>query len=205
MHFPHHRWPLALLLACWTLTGCGGEPPAETAPDSPDAVSEPPPEAGFLPAAAAGAEDCGEAGELSADLFGALAGPVRWSTDALRCEGMPRPDGAGARLRFAGAFGTEEQPIAFIIAVPSLERGVIGRELPSNVTLIAEGQGRFFSTPDLEDCWTDVSSQTPLGTEGRFSIEGQVYCIAPLPEVNGSGSITIDEFRFSGLVDWTAS
>lgn len=201
MHFPADCRPLAALFAVLTLAGCGDEPPAESPPGGPEAA----PEASFLPDASAGAEDCGEAGRLQVDLFGALQGEVRWAAEHLRCEGMPRPDGAGARLRFAGPFGAEGQPIAFIIAVPSLEQGEIGAELPSNVTLIAEGEGRFFSTPDLDSCWTDISSQTPLETEGRYSIDGQVYCISPLPEVNGAGSVSIDEFSFSGLLDWTAS
>ena len=205
MHFPADCRPLTALLACLILAACGSEAPEESAPAPDEAAPETAPEASFLPAAAEGALDCGDAGQLSVDLFGAVSGEVRWSSDVLRCEGMPRPDGAGARLRFAGPFGADEQPIAFIVAVPSLEQGEAGAELPSNVTLIAEGQGRFFSTPDLEDCWTDVASQTPLEAEGQFRIEGQVYCISPLPEVNGAGSVTIDEFSFSGLVDWTAS
>ncbi len=201
LQFPADLRPLAALLACLTLGGCGAEPPEE----SPPAAAEAPAEASFLPDASAGAQDCGETGNLQVDLFGALQGQLRWTAEDLRCEGMPRPDGAGARLRFAGPFGADEQPVAFIIAVPSLVRGETGAELPSNVTLIAEGQGRFFSTPDLEACWTDISSQMPLDSEGLYSIDGQVYCITPIPEVNGSGSVSIDEFAFSGLVDWTSS
>ncbi len=201
LQFPAHRGPLAALFACLTLAGCGAEPPEE----SPPAAAEPPAEASFLPDASSGAQDCGEAGRLEVDLFGALEGEVRWTAADLRCEGMPRPDGAGARLRFAGPFGADGQPIAFIVAVPSLAQGETGTELPSNVTLIAEGQGRFFSTPDLDGCWTDIASQTPLAAEGQYSIDGQIYCISPIPDVNGSGSVSIDEFSFSGLVDWTAS
>lgn len=200
LHFPADRRSLAALLACLTLSGCGEKPPEEGPPAAPEAA----PEASFLPDASAGAEDCGADGRLEADLFGALEGRVHWTADDVRCEGMPRPDGAGARLRFAGPFGADEQPIAFIVAVPSLEPAETGTEMPSNVTLIAEGQGRFFSTPDLEDCWTDIVSQTPLEADGVFRVEGRVYCIAPLPEVNGAGSVSIDEFSFSGLVDWAA-
>jgi hypothetical protein len=29
-----------------------------------------------------------------------------------------------------------------------------------------------------------------------------MYCIAPLIEVNGDSSVTIDELSFSGLLDW---
>ena len=205
LQFPADRRPLATLFTCLILAGCGEEPPEESPPAAPEAAPEPAAGASFLPDASAGAQDCGEAGFLQVDLFGALAGEDRWTTETLRCEGMPRPDGAGARLRFAGPFGAEAQPVAFIIAVPALTQGEVGAELPSNLTLIAEGQGRFFSTPDLEGCWTDISAQTPLGPEGLYRIDGQIYCISPIPEVNGAGSVSIDEFSFSGLVDWTAS
>ena len=200
MQFPAQFRPLAALWLCLLLPGCGQDAPEEAEEAAP--IN---PQAGFLPAADEGPQDCGDAGLVEADLFGRLEGPVRWAGDDVRCEGMPRPAGAGARLRFAGEFADDAQPIAFIIAIPALVRGESGNELPSNVTLIQEGQGRFFSTPDLDNCWTDVSSQTPLETEGRFRIDGHVYCISPLPEVNGDGSVTIDEITFSGLVDWTAS
>jgi len=158
-----------------------------------------------LPAAPRGNTDCGESGFLMTELFGTLAGRIDWNADALICEGMPRPDGDGARLRFAGTVA-DEYDLAFIIALPGLRPGEIGKELDSKVTIIEEGAGRFFSNADLETCWTDIVELEALpGSRSRFAVRGSLYCVAPLVEVRGESDITLGEFTFRGLLDWDAS
>jgi len=194
LHFPARYLtifaPLLLGAAC-------GNPP-----DTAAANAASPPQ-GFLPAAEF-ATGCGDGGHLDVTLYGALAGPVRWNADAMSCEGMPRPDGAGARLRFAGQ-PDGGPPLAFIIGIPDLARGATGSDLPSNVTIIEEGEGRFFSTTNLDTCWTDVDGQDAVDDAGRFAVRGRLACISPLPEVNGESSVTLDELRFTGFVDWESS
>ena len=168
------------------LAGCSRAPEPETS-------------TGLLPAAPAPAEGCGEDGYLKTSLYGALESDINWSGDALDCEGMQRPDNAGARLRFAGQMGDKQ--LAVIIAIPTLVRGEGGRELPSNVTLIEEGDGRFFSTAGNESCWTDILVQEPVGA-GVHKVEGTLYCIAPIIEVNGEASVSVSDLNFSGLIDW---
>lgn len=154
--------------------------------------------------AASAAPGCGEAGLLQASVYGAISATLDWSGSELSCEGMPRPDGRGARLRFAGA--VDDRSIVIIIAMPGLTRGSSGSELASNVTLIEEGRGRFFSTADLDVCLTQIGSLEALDDGGhRFSISGSVYCVSPLAEVNGDSSISLSELAFSGLLDWDAS
>lgn len=149
---------------------------------------------------------CGPGGKLSARLYGALEGKLDWQAGELSCEGMPRPEGRGARLRFAGSPGDGVAPIVVILGIPDLSRGQAAAELPSNVTIIEEGISRFFSTPDLEHCWTDVSRQEPLRQHAEvYSVEGAVFCIAPLGEVNGDSSVTIERLEFTGRIDWSAS
>ncbi len=162
--------------------------------------------ASFLPASGPATLGCGDDGALTTTLYGALAGAVEWHPADMQCEGMPRPNGAGARLRFAGNVGDDAMQLAFIIALPDLERGIDGAGFTSNVTVIDEGNSRFFSTPNLESCWTDVGTQAALDDGGnsgdRFAIDGILYCISPLPEINGDASISIPELRFSGQLDW---
>ena len=164
------------------------------------------PAASLLPDKQPSKTACGEDSALKTTLYGALAGDIEWFAADMQCEGMPRPGGAGARLRFAGLVGDASLPIAFIIAMPELERGIEGLELASNVTVIDENSSRFFSTADLESCWTDIETTYALDESGdRFVIDGVLYCISPLPEVNGDASVSIPEMRFSGLLDWTAT
>ena len=182
--------PLPTLLAAaalvW-LAGCGDTPEPAALP----ALLPPPPEA----------SGCGERGFLSTTLYGEFSGPIEWSVDNVVCEGMPRPDGEGGRLRFAGSAG--DHTIAIIVAMPGLKRGISARELGSNVTIIEEGSGRFFSTSGLGSCWTDVTEQQSIEDRADvYFIAGTLYCIAPLAEVNGDSSVSVRELRFGGQLDW---
>lgn len=114
---------------------------------------------------------------------------------------MQRPGGAGIRLRFSGDVAGER--LAIIIAIPDMQRGETAVELPSNVTTTVEGSGRFFSTPDLDSCWTDINSQTAIsGDNGSYAISGTLYCVTPLGEVNGDAAVSIPELSFTTVVDW---
>jgi len=149
--------------------------------------------------------ECGDQGYLSAELYGAIETTVNWAATDLHCEGMKRPSSRGARLRFSGHAG-DGKNIAFIISLPDLQLGETGEEYRSNITLIEEGGGRFFSTADLEICWTDIDGVESVDdTNTRFAISGAVYCVAPLTEVNGDSDVSIRDFRFRGLLDWDAS
>ena len=181
---------LAPLLAATALPWLGGclDPPE---PAARPALLPPPP----------ASSDCGDRAYLRTRFYGEFSGPVDWAASELECEGMPRPDGAGARLRFAGQAG--DMSLAIIIAVPGFERGAEARELGSNVTVIEEGGGRFFSTSGIDSCWTDVLEQREAGEDVNF-VAGRLYCIAPLAEVNGDSSVMLRELEFGGYVDWTA-
>jgi hypothetical protein len=147
---------------------------------------------------------CGAEGGLKAELFGGLETVLDWKPDQLECQGMPRPHAAGARLRFSGTAmsGSESTQLAFIFGIPGLERGKAARELPTNVTVIDEGQGRFFATQDTDSCWSDINSQEETATASKYVISGMLYCVAPLAELNGDGSISLSEVHFTGLLDW---
>lgn len=179
---------LALIVA---LAGC--KPTDKTPPAA--AVVEPPP-----------ARLCGDTGELRARLYGAISVELDWNSDELECSGMPRPEGNGARLRFAGQLPDVDRRIALIVAIPDLQRGVAGAEYATRVTVIEEGGGRFFSTANLNNCLTDITALEALDESGdRFRIGGALYCVSPLAEVNGASSVSIDSLQFSGLLDWSAS
>ena len=151
--------------------------------------------------------NCTPDGSLDVVLYGSLDATIEWTPATLECEGMPRPRGAGARLRFAGPVASAQgaHRLAFIVALPGLKPGMADAELPATVTLIDEQAGRFFSTGDAEVCWSDVGFQRPLtdATDNtRYAIGGILYCVAPLAELNGDGSVTLVELRYAGQLDW---
>jgi hypothetical protein len=187
----------ALSVVAMLLSGC--QPAAESTAESTIAA---------IPEVAPAAL-CGEQSYLSTELFGALAGQIAWTAADFECEGMPRPGGQGARLRFAGDVPGESQDqrkIAFIIALPELRRGEIGTEYKSKVTVIEEGVGRFFSTHDNDICWTDIVEFQEIDeSDSKFTVAGALYCVAPLVEINGDSDVTFRNFKFRGQLDWAIS
>ena len=164
----------------------------------PDAVQERSPTA-----------NCVDDGELTAEVYGAIETNLEWREDELECDGMPRPNGQGARLRFAGTALSkgETLSLAFIIALPHLQQGRSAAEIPAGVTLIEENEGHFFSTAEPSTCWADVEHQVPLDDAAvdaipEYRIKGLLYCLSPLAEVNGNRSVTFTDLHFSGRVDW---
>ncbi len=165
---------------------CACEAPAQV-----DSAASPPPTA----------YSCGENGAASASIFGGIETQISWTTEQMDCDSMQRPDSEGVRLRFIGDASGER--LAIIIAMPGLEQGKANVEVPSNVTATVEGSGRFFSTPNLGSCWTEVSSQVRLrNEEDVYAIAGTLFCVAPLGEINGNNAVSIPEFSFSTIVNW---
>lgn len=149
---------------------------------------------------------CGDNGQLITELYGGIETVLDWNENELECTGMPRPEGAGIRLRFAGPTDSDEQRFAFIIALPEFERDTLKTEFSANITVIEEGSGRFFSTPDLNNCLVEISAVEALDSSGdRYAVTGAFYCVAPLPEINGKTSVSVPELWFTGLLDWSAS
>jgi len=151
--------------------------------------------------AVAAVSACGESGALRTALFGGIEADIQWTTSDMECDSMQRPDGAGLRLRFAGEVSGEV--LAIIIAMPALQPDEVGVEIPSNVTATVEGSGRFFSTPNLDACWTEIATQARLaGQADARAIAGTLYCTSPLGEINGDAAITIPTLEFSTIANW---
>ncbi|HNP36884.1 MAG TPA: hypothetical protein PKK10_13610 [Woeseiaceae bacterium] len=192
--------PTILLTLLFCVAGCAQDavPDEAVLPALPADVR-----AGTTSPAGTEASSCAESGSLRTTLYGALHGEVDWRGSEMTCNGMPRPNAAGARLRFSGKAGDNNLAVTFILALPDLEPGKTARELPSNLTIIEEGKGRFFNTANLDICLTDIEHQDALDTADHFRIEGTVYCIAPLAEVSGDTSVTINKLVFSGEINWS--
>lgn len=160
------------------------------------------------PAAAGHSPSCGPDGKLVAELYGGIRASLDWHAAMIECDGMPRPQGAGARLRFAGPVGDGEasRQLAIILGMPDLRRGMTAEELPTNVTVIEEDAARFFSTADTGSCWTDVERQEQFQQSysgDRYLVAGVLYCVAPLAELNGTSSLSFTELRFAGPLNWS--
>ena len=158
------------------------------------------------PIAAEPTTTCGTDGALVTEIYGGVRASIEWDAGVLECHGMPRPNGEGARLRFAGPATTAlgKRRLAFILGLPDLRRGETAKELPTNVTLMEEGTGRFFGTRDAANCWTDIEVHEQMQpTESTtYSVSGVLYCVAPLAELNGNSNVSFTDLTFTGYVTW---
>ena len=171
-----------------TLVGCDADQETQVPAEDVDVVT---------------ANNCDENSHLAAELYGSIERVVDWSSHDVQCESMLRPDGEGIRIRLTGDVAGKR--VAFILALPSLDRGQAANEVPTIVTFTVEGSGRFFSTPNLESCWTDVASQSPRPDDAdQYEITGKLYCVSPLGEINGDAAVSIPELSFRSVVDWGA-
>ncbi len=178
--------PPLLLVAALLLAACAEEHPAE-------------PEEAAVPAPRQG---CGQEGFLSAALYGSIDRALHWEAAELDCDSMLRPNGKGVRFRFTG--DAADQEVAIILAMPDLERGRDGEELPTVITLSVAGSGRFFSTPRSDTCFADVDLLPhDTGAGALYVASGTLYCTAPLGEINGDAAVSIPRLEFRTRVAWS--
>lgn len=164
-----------------------------------------------LPAAtAAPASACLPAGDgfLNAQLRGAIDADVHWSNDDMSCDGGSRPDGRGIRATFAGTLppsveGAAPRHLRLIFGI-DLEDTAPGaaQALPTNLTVIIEGEQTLFSTQGDTRCAVESLERRPLLTAGngieRIQVSG--YCVSPATDIDGQQRLLIPTFEFAGRV-----
>ena len=146
----------------------------------------------LMPCARGGVE-----GYLSGRIYGSVDLSLDWRSPRLLCEGMPRPDGEGLRLVFAHAIDDSAARLMLVLGLPDATLTGTTGEIPANVTLIDEANGRFFGTGGTGRCWADIQSQLPAEPD-RVWVRGELYCAGALPELGADGSVTLGDLAFKG-------
>lgn len=192
----HVMTRLAALLAALACTACSGDPEAA---------------ASAAPVAAEGCLPAGD-GQLIARLRGAVVADLNWGNADMRCEGGQRPAGDGLRLTFAGALpaadGKEPRHLRFIFGI-DLQDAAAGaaQALPTNLTVILEGEQQLFATRGDGRCAVETLERTPLmasgGRKQRVHVRG--YCTSPALDLAGEASLLVPTFEFTGLVTMEAT
>ena len=168
-----------------------------------------PGQAGAAPAGAAGtgassAHGCLPTGNgyLRARIRGALNLDIDWSNAELECDGGPRPDGSGVRVSFAGPHHGDGRRTRLVFGVGAVHEGVTGRDLPTNLTVIFEGEERLFATRGADHCTVDELRQERVGALGgpkrTWRIIARGYCIAPASTLASDARILVSRFDFAG-------
>ena len=156
---------------------------------------------GASSAAAAGCLPGGN-GYLRARIRGAMNLDIDWRDGEIECEGGPRPDGSGLRVSFAGPRHTDGRRLRLVFGVGAVQEGRGGRDLPTNLTVIFEGEERLFATRGEDRCTVDELRQERVGALGgarrSWRIVARGFCIAPASTLNSDARILVTRFDFAG-------
>jgi hypothetical protein len=158
------------------------------------------------PTAAAGCLPTGN-GYLRARIRGALNLDLNWRNAELECEGELRPDGSGLRISFAGPRHADGRRTRLVFGVASVREGRSGHELPTNLTVIFEGEERLFATRGEDHCTVDALSQERIGALGgaarAYRVVARGFCVAPASTLDEHARILVNQFDFAGAVVFT--
>jgi len=146
-------------------------------------------------------------GYLRARIRGALDLDIDWHNADLECEGGARPGGNGIRLSFAGPPRKDGRRMRLVFGVADSGEGRGGRALPTNVTLILEGEQRLFSTRGDDKCTIDELRQERFGELGganrSYRVVARGFCTEPASALTGSERIVVSRFDFAGRILFT--
>ena len=141
---------------------------------------------------------------LRARIRGAVRLDVALQGGKLACEGGPRVDGSGLRLGFEGPAGGRR--VRMVFGIDGVREGQPGRELPTNLTVIFEGERQLFATQGDGNCTVDRLSQTRLGAghgpSHSYRVVAHGFCIAPANDLGGHRRILVTTFDFAGRADF---
>lgn len=184
---------LALLLLACAAQAAPAAPPPLVLPPSPAGPGSSTPAPGCLP---------GGNGYLRARIRGALNLDINWRNAEIECAGGPRPDGSGIRVSFAGPRRADGHRLRMVFGVGAAREGRSGHELPTNLTVIVEGERRLFSTRGEDNCTVDRFSQerlAPPHTGVRsYRVVARGFCISPASTLNNAERIVVSSFDFAG-------
>ena len=141
-------------------------------------------------------------GYLRARIRGTLNLDIDWHNAEIECEGGSRPNGSGIRVSFAGPLQSDGRRLRLVFGVGKAEEGSSGRELPTNLTVIFEGEDRLFTTNGQDRCTVDQLQQERVGALGgskrTYRIVARGFCVAPASTLDGSAKILVSRFDFAG-------
>jgi hypothetical protein len=173
-------------------------------------VAQPPPASAAgsilkqLPAASEHPAGCLQSGDgyLRARIRGTLNLDIDWHNAEIECDGGARPDGSGIRVSFAGPKHSDGRRVRMVFGVAAAKEGVSGKELPTNLTVIFEGEERLFTTRGDSRCTVDELRQERLGALGgprrTYRIVARGFCVDPASTLSGDGRILVSRFDFAG-------
>jgi len=178
----------AIAVATATPAGAAATPPATLAASTEDPLG------------------CLHAGNgfLRAKIRGAVNLDLDWHNAEMQCDGGARPNNSGVRVSFAGPKSSDGRRVRMVFGVGRATEGRDGRALPTNLTVIFEGEQRLFATRGQDRCTVDQLAQERVGDLGgplrTYRIVAHGFCISPASSLDDATHILVSSFDFAGRV-----
>jgi hypothetical protein len=145
-------------------------------------------------------------GYLRARIRGALNLDIDWKNAELECDGGARPNGHGIRLSFAGPLRAGGRRLRMVFGVATAAEGAPGRALPTNLTVIFEGEQRLYSTRGEDRCTVDDLKEERVGSLGAtlrsYRVIARGFCTLPATALDRDERIIVTRFDFAGRVNF---
>jgi len=149
-------------------------------------------------------------GYLRARIRGALDLDLNWKNEEMLCEGGPRPPGKdnnsnGVRVSIGGPLRGAHR-IRLVFGIAGVTEGREGKALPTNVTVLFEGESRVFATQGDDKCTVDSLTQERVETLGPgravYRVVARGFCIGPATSLTREERMIITSFDFAGRVEF---
>ncbi len=144
-------------------------------------------------------------GYLRARLRGALQLDLDWQNAEMACEGGLRPEGSGLRVSIGGPDRGNGRRLRFVFGLSGARENARASALPTNVTVIFEGEQRVFATLGDDKCTVDSLQQERIGALGgptrSYRVTARGFCTTPATVVGGSERLLLQRFDFAGRID----
>jgi hypothetical protein len=126
---------------------------------------------------------------------------IDWHDADMLCDGGPRPSQQGIRLTFAGPGRHGEHSLRIVFGIAAAPGVRAAHNVPTNVTVIFEGEKKLYSTAGDGKCTIDELSAQPVATHGstplqRISARG--FCTGPATAIAGKSGLLVTRFDFVG-------
>jgi hypothetical protein len=146
-------------------------------------------------------------GYLRARLRGAVDLDLDWKDTQMQCEGGPRPSGNGVRVSIGGPARGEGRRIRIVFGIAGITEGTGGQALPTNVTILFEGEARIFATQGDSKCTVDSLTQRRVESLGAnpaiYRVEARGFCLGPATSLSRDERVLLTSFDFAGRVEFS--